>query len=111
LLNLDVIVLLNEETRKVEEEVVKGYKGKLSVSFYLSPEDSHTYAALAHLLNTAPAAQLEDNIVLVSSDIITSLQLKEPLQKYVERKLDFLLVCKSPEEKKALTKEKDKKEE
>ena len=91
----------------MEEEVVKGYKGKIPVTFHISPEDSHTYTALAHLLSNVPATLLEEIIVLVSCDIITSMQLKEPLQRYQDRKLDFLLVCKSPEEKK-LTKEKEK---
>lgn len=94
------MVLINEESRRVEEELVKGYKGKLQLSFHISPEDSHTYAALAHFLNNAPAASLEENIVVVSSDIITSMSLKEPLQRYQERKLDLEVLCRQPEEKK-----------
>lgn len=56
--------------------MTKGYKGKTPISFYCSSEESHTYTALSQLLNNVAAGRLEDNIVIVSSDLITSIQLR-----------------------------------
>lgn len=91
-------MLLNEGTRRVEEEVQKKYHGKTPLHFYYTPEECQTYEAVGEFLKNNEGS-VENNIILVSCDIITSISLKDVLHSYEQKHSDFCYVLKAPEEK------------
>jgi NDP-sugar pyrophosphorylase family protein len=79
----------------------------MELIFVSTPDDLQTYSALNRFLNDK---DVQENLIILSGDVLTSLALKDLIQFHEEKKSSFTFVLKEEEEK-PKGKEKDKKKE
>ena len=80
----------------VEKELSNNYQGNIQLVFINTPDNLQTYIALNILLNQR---EIEENLIILSGDVITNFSIKELLQFHQEKKSSFTFAVQVIEEK------------